>query len=378
VPATRYSTDLTLTGYTGILAIRATVVIDTSRECTDRQDMNIMNSEFEQCSVLANLAILIARAIDHSGFNGRRVLNKAGIDYDFASDPDARLPMQQYYRLWNLAVEESGDPCFGIVVAQNLQPADFHGLGLGMLASETLAAGIHRIARFARCLSLDAKVTLTEMDDRFILTGDPRLLKGREPTMWAFGAGCFVQMCRLTMAEKISPMLVTLPCEEPPCADRLLDYFDCEVRFQEPEVTVVFDRDLLNTRLATHNPRLARANEQVVINYLAEFDRDDVITRARTSIIDALPSGRPSEQSIAETLNMSDRNFRRKLAERDTSFREILDSTRSDLSRQYLEEGERSIAEIAFLLGYSEPTNFARWFRRTAGVTPKEFREQQR
>lgn len=338
--------------------------------------MNIKHSDIGQGSILANLAILIARALDQSGYDGRAVLEEAGIDFECASNPDARLSMAAYYELWHVTVRETDDPCFGVVAAQSLQPADLHGLGLSMLASETLANGLRRIVRFARCISLNARVSLVEEEDRYILIGDPRVIEGREPTVWTFGAAAFVQLFRITMAERISPILVTLPREEPHCSDRLRDYFNCEIRFSTAEATVVFDRELLDTRLSTFNPRLARANEQVVIDYLAEFDRGDIIARSRAAIIEALPSGRPSEQSIAEALNMSARNFRRRLAERDTSFREILDSTRGDLSRQYLEESERSIAEIAFLLGYSEPTNFARWFRRTTGTTPKEFRLQ--
>jgi AraC-like DNA-binding protein len=43
---------------------------------------------------------------------------------------------------------------------------------------------------------------------------------------------------------------------------------------------------------------------------------------------------------------------------------------------QYIRQGHRPLGEVAFLLGFSEPGNFTRAFRRWTGLAPKEFRAQ--
>ena len=63
-----------------------------------------------------------------------------------------------------------------------------------------------------------------------------------------------------------------------------------------------------------------------------------------------------------------------KLAARDTSFQDILDSTRKSLAIAYMEQSKTTITEAAYLLGFSEVSNFTRAFKRWTGKSPREFR----
>lgn len=45
-----------------------------------------------------------------------------------------------------------------------------------------------------------------------------------------------------------------------------------------------------------------------------------------------------------------------------------------DIAKQHLEDNKISIAEIAKMLTY-DPSNFTKFFKRFAGVTPKQYRE---
>ena len=58
------------------------------------------------------------------------------------------------------------------------------------------------------------------------------------------------------------------------------------------------------------------------------------------------------------------------------TLRQLTDNTRDGLARQELADSTQSIAEISQKLGYSEPTNFTRAFRRVSGRTPSRFREE--
>ena len=66
--------------------------------------------------------------------------------------------------------------------------------------------------------------------------------------------------------------------------------------------------------------------------------------------------------------------MRRSLAELGTSFRKILDEVRADLSQNYLLHSQMSVAQIAYLLGFTETTNFRRAFKNWVGVSPTQFR----
>ena len=58
------------------------------------------------------------------------------------------------------------------------------------------------------------------------------------------------------------------------------------------------------------------------------------------------------------------------------TFAVLLDEVRSDLGRMYLADPKLAIFEVAFLLGYSEPSAFNRAFRRWTGQSPSDFRRQ--
>jgi AraC-like DNA-binding protein len=77
---------------------------------------------------------------------------------------------------------------------------------------------------------------------------------------------------------------------------------------------------------------------------------------------------------VARRLAMTPRTLQRRLAEAGSSFDALRDTARKHAAESYLAETELSIAEVAFVLGFSEPTAFHRAFKRWHKVTPQAFR----
>jgi AraC-like DNA-binding protein len=75
---------------------------------------------------------------------------------------------------------------------------------------------------------------------------------------------------------------------------------------------------------------------------------------------------------------MSVRTLNRLLAAEDTTHRELLDAVRRDEAARHLRGDHLSIAEVAFLLGFSELSSFYRAFKRWTGRTPAQFRQEHR
>ena len=73
---------------------------------------------------------------------------------------------------------------------------------------------------------------------------------------------------------------------------------------------------------------------------------------------------------------MTARTLQRRLAEEDTSFARLGDEVRRAFAEKYLAEDRLPIAEVAYLTGFGDPSNFHRAFRRWTGLTPREFRER--
>jgi AraC-like DNA-binding protein len=112
--------------------------------------------------------------------------------------------------------------------------------------------------------------------------------------------------------------------------------------------------------------------------------RDDEVEHSSFDIIRALklmlPSyldGRPPVLAeIAELAGVSTRSLQRKLARAGITYSGLLDAVRFENARNLLRDTDCKIIEVAFASGYADPAHFTRAFRRVAGITPGQFREQ--
>ena len=91
-------------------------------------------------------------------------------------------------------------------------------------------------------------------------------------------------------------------------------------------------------------------------------------------IIRHLQDGEPRRPKIAAVLGMSERTLQRRLTAEGTSFQLLLDDTRRELARHYLGQRTVSLADIAYLLGFSDQSSFFRAARRWFGSSPRDYR----
>ena len=94
-------------------------------------------------------------------------------------------------------------------------------------------------------------------------------------------------------------------------------------------------------------------------------------------ITEELQGGDASLAKIARRVAMSPRTLQRRLELEGTSFAEVLDQTRRHCAQLYVKEPNLAMTEIAYLLGFSEPSAFTRAFQRWYGVAPTQFRSKQ-
>ena len=81
---------------------------------------------------------------------------------------------------------------------------------------------------------------------------------------------------------------------------------------------------------------------------------------------------------VAEDLCMSARTLQRQLGARGTSFHELLEEVRRAGASEALIESDEAVESIGVRLGYGDPSNFRRAFRRWTGLSPTAYRAEQR
>lgn len=326
-------------------------------------------------STIGSVAGLIARALHTYDCDPEPLFTEAGIDINELARPAARFPVSRMQHLWQLAVERTGDECFGLTAASRFQPAALHGLGLAWLASDTLRDALTRLARYSRLISTAADISLQDTPDGINLV----VLPPAESTEFVHaaldaGMAIFLRMCRTTGGNEITPVCVTLMRPEPGCVDRFSEEFVAPITYGADTNILSFDREHVDAALPHANPELARVNDQAVVDYLARFDRENITLQVRAKIIEQLPDGTPNQGAIAESLHVSLRSLQRRLKDENTNYKVLLETTRQELAVHYIQHSERTIGEITYLLGFSEPSNFARAFKRWTGRSPADYR----
>ena len=324
---------------------------------------------------LGSVIALIARTLENKGCDPEPLLLKAGIDPVGCCNANSRVPTTKTMELWKLAIAATGDPAFGLTAARNFQPAALHGLGFAWLASDTLRDSLGRLVKYSHLINSLPDFRLEDTEDTVdLVVTVPDFGANFSNAATDAGLAIFLRMCQITAANDIMPVHVTMQRPEPVDKSPYEKIFGPSIQYSADAHRLSFDTTLANTPLATANPELARLNDQTVIDYLARYERSNLTMQVRAKIIEGLPDGRPSQEDIAETLNTSLRSLQRRLRDEDTTFKDLLNETQQELALQYMRDTSRSIGEVTYLLGFSEPSNFTRAFKRWTGKSPGEFR----
>lgn len=331
-----------------------------------------------QIEVSARIGALIVHAAAAMGVDPRELQRLTGFDAASAEDPDARIPLAQEESLWDEAARLSGDEDFGLHAAERLKPGAFDVLDYAVRTAPTLRQALERLARYNR---LEHDAAVFTLHDRGLHT---RVEHG----FGGLGGPCrhaaeFTLASHLTIGSQITgtrlfPTAVDFRHARPASTTEHVRLFGVEPRFSCEVNALEWESSVLERSVTSADPGLSRVIERQAQAMLAA--RPEPMTsyteRVRQLLTTALAQGggEATLKSLASRLKMSERSLQRRLTDEGVTFDEVLDGLRRELSLRYLADPKLAISEVAYLLGYSEPSPFHRAFRRWTGTTPSEAR----
>lgn len=318
----------------------------------------------------------LIRALEANGFDALALANEAGIPLDALDDPEQRVPLDASTRLWRAAVEITGDPAIGLDVSRHVRATTFHGLGQAFLASTSLAVALDRSARHSNLVYGPSVATAGPSPEGFSYT-----------LTWSEGAvtpapeavdavmAAIVRSARFMLDRSVNPKILRFEREAPPAEvrHRYDAVFRCPLVFGHHSTQLVYDAEVAHRRVPTAHAGVAELSESAVVAYLARISTSSIADRVRRVLAEMLPSGEPGIAAVARQLDRSARTLQRQLEEEGTSFRDVLNDLRLEMAKAYLRDGQHTIAEVTFLLGYSETAAFSRAFKRWTGVAPSRY-----
>jgi len=322
-------------------------------------------------TTVASFTEALSRALEKYQIDAGDLFEQAGLPREPYRDPDARIPVDLLEQVWQEAERLTGNPCIGFEVGMELKASNFHAVGYACLGSASLREALERMVRYQRLLSTAADAALERLGETtvFLVHGGKLTHRGLDAFFCAL-----LQICRDVSHADFAPLQVQMVREVPTCADQVADFMKCEITYGADDNTIVFSSATLDEPLPRTNPAMALASEQVAQQYLARMDKSDTVSNARRLLISHLPDGEPSRRRLAEALHMSERTLARRLSEAEYTFTALVDEIRQHLATDYLRQSHFSVTDVAFLLGFSDQSNFARAFKRWTGKSPSDFR----
>jgi AraC-like DNA-binding protein len=263
------------------------------------------------------------------------ILADAGLGWETVRDVNARTSILVLSRLWKGVLRATRDPFAGLTIGKTI-PGERFGLAVHAAKnSEDFGGVLRRFVKYASLINAMIRCDLKE---------------DAEPARFTMKFSWDVLDLERHAVDITFAALTVWARRQVGEAFRLREVRDLELgRILERHA---------DTELASI-PSIAGLPERIAQILERELRRGNKVD---------LPC-------VSAELRMAPRAIQRKLSESATSFSTLLDDARRALAPALLAEPTANVGQVAFKLGYAEPTAFIRAFKKWYGVTPGNYQK---
>jgi AraC-like DNA-binding protein len=303
-----------------------------------------------------------------------RELRRARLPVLAMGDPDCFIPSRNYWTFIANVARRKGMEDLGFQV----------GLQSGANAADPrLARRLARLPTLQQALDRFCKLASTEIS-QVALWLEPadknthrlhyRTSYGCEHPAYVhfqwYGLMVTIAVIRLFAGERWQPHQIGLATDETP-GKTIRAYFP-NTRFHQGQAHCFIT---LANRLLHKHPRL---DEDALLSsprYSRIKPPSGFIGALKLALRSYLRDSAPTLELAADIAGLSPRTLQRRLAEERLAYRDLLAEVRYETAIDLMQDKENTITDIATLLGYTDPTHFARAFRRITGDSPRDYRQ---
>jgi AraC-like DNA-binding protein len=291
-------------------------------------------------------------------------------------EKDALVPTVEHMAVVD-AIFQDPRETLGIDIAQAL-PLESTGLwGFLLRSSANYGSMLHRAERYMRLVNQFQEFVLEDRGDQVALVcthPDPSPFPRREQIVFAY-LGHWITWGRQLTAYPIAVREARFRWHGPHDPSIFERFFGGLVQFGAEEDALVLSRDALELALPESAPELVQKFEKYAAAIIQKMQPEPSFAASvRNALAEGILTGHVKQPDIAHQLSMTVRTLNRHLVDAKTSFHQIRDELLFERAETLLRDGRLPIAEVSYLVGYAEPSNFHRAFRRWTGKTPAQWR----
>lgn len=267
---------------------------------------------------------------------------------------------------------------WGLRIGSRFDAAVHGPIGFASVSAPTLGESIAVIARYGHVRSPFYRIETVPCDETFVLR-IAETVDLSEDVRLPLLESLLLSIQSLVESVYAAPMRqaeVRLAMSPPAHAERYEEAFHSPVRFDAKHTEVALPARWLAIPSPMADP-VAYAEAMRKLEALAARLEGDAFVVARVEqLLRARPDGEVPMEEVARALGMSGRTLARKMQDAGTSYREVIENHLRERAVALLADSRLTIAEVGYQLGYEDPANFGRAFRRWFSVSPGQFRKE--
>ncbi len=302
-----------------------------------------------------------------------RLLAEAKLPSFVLQEPEALLPLRQVLHFIECAAHAEGIEHFGLLAGQKSQIANLGALGRLLCQSLTLHNAIHTLICLAPSYNSGDRIWLEQQGDMVWLCR--KFIDGLEksyPQAVHSSVLFLIHLIQLAAGPQWKPTKIHLTTPPFGGFDQLEELANAQILFNQDATAIVFPKALLSLPLQNPGQYGTQRTRDYETLYLST-PATNFSASLRQVIEVQLKQGYPNIQSTAEILGTSVRSFQRRLNQTNLTYSQLIEQVRFERSVQLLSDPMNKAADVASEIGYKDPANYSRAFKRWTGLSPKNY-----
>ena len=329
--------------------------------------------------------------LNNKGLPVDAIYAHVGIDPQSFSDPTSKITVEQYIALSKQGLIASTNPGLGLVFGSQLSLTSHNYLGFALQSCRNSREAIRLSCQYMATRFPSLKIELIDAADNAVLVIEDWL---DEPALHTYNlevvmAAIYHGTKSLMLMDRMQRL--NEPAQESDFPNNILEiqfeyaqpdhvelygevFPNQKLIFNQGKCRILFDKKALDKPFSFSNPGSLKLAESLCMQELKALAANETLSGKIYNIHLKQAVGFLNVDEMAQKLNVSSRVLSRELQQEGTSYQKILDNVKKQLAVHYLQTSQLNVSEVAYALGFEQPTNFTRAFKKWTGKSPSDYR----
>jgi len=316
------------------------------------------------------------------GLDPYRMLRRFRISPVLLEDPDATLPSNAVADLLEASAAESGCESFGLLMAECRTLSSLGPLSLLLAHQGTARDVLDSLIEYQSVLNEVMSLDIEHAPDgekgglAIIRAGFIGGYDGRQ------AIELVMAIISRTVSDLVSgrwhPDLAYFRHPAPADLSHHRRIFQCPLVFDADFNGLICSEAALDAPNPAAESVMARHAKRYLDMLVPSPADGSMSERARRALYLLLPAGRATLEQVGANLGQHPRALQRLLEREGRSFAVLLNEVRRELALRYLASPANSVGAAAQMTGYATLSSFSRWFAAEFGMSPAQWRAEEK